>query len=100
MTTTAEIESDQAQRPFRCTRHRNPERVLRPDNRTLTQTLVVTDLRGDGVLYWVPVGERTGSGFRYGPGFNAHAADFPAGTRLVVTACIEIPDDQWEEERP
>ena len=40
-------------------------------------------------LFWRAEGAGAGSGFTFGPGFNAHATDFPEGTRLVVTAQIE-----------
>lgn len=77
--------------PFRCTRHRNPEQNLRPGNERTTRVLVATK-RPHG-MSWVPEGETTGSGFKYGPGFTAHAEDFPEGTRLVVTAQIELPGE-------
>lgn len=32
-----------------------------------------------------------GMSFVYGPGFNAMAGDFPAGTKLIITARIELP---------
>jgi hypothetical protein len=100
--------ADQKRRPFRCTRHADPGRNLRPGNESVTGVLVATRLRcltrrrpGDPPpdwlpgLYWVPEGGYpTGSGFTSGPGFNAHAEDFPEGARLVVTARIELPEQQ------
>lgn len=44
-------------------------------------------------LYWLPEGGAHGSGFTHGPGFKAHADDFPEGTRLTVTTQIEIPEE-------
>lgn len=45
--------------------------------------------------YWGPAGGRTGtSGLVSGPGFRADAADFPPGTRLTVTARLELPCDR------
>ncbi|MFI5753104.1 hypothetical protein ACIBBE_46580 [Streptomyces sp. NPDC051644] len=45
--------------------------------------------------YWGPEGGRTGdSGLVSGPGFHADAADFPPGTRLTVTARLELPCDR------
>lgn len=42
--------------------------------------------------YWGPAGARTGhSGLVAGPGFRADASDFPPGTRLTVTARLELP---------
>jgi hypothetical protein len=43
-------------------------------------------------LYWLEEGtERGGSGLLHGPGFIATATEFPEGTRLIVTAQIEMP---------
>ncbi|MGW5387168.1 hypothetical protein [Nocardia sp. NPDC003963] len=86
--------SDYADRGWRCTRHRRPEEVLSVDN--LERVTVLTagpserysDLDG---RYWN--GEGGGSGFEYGPGFKAYAGDFLPGTRLVVTARIELPEN-------
>lgn len=33
-------------------------------------------------------------GFTYGPGFKAYASDFPPGTKLIVTARIELPAEE------
>ena len=33
-------------------------------------------------------------GFTYGPGFKAYASDFPPGTKLIVTARIELPSEE------
>lgn len=44
-------------------------------------------------LFWLPEGGAHGSGFTHGPGFKAHADDFPEGTRLTVTTRIEIPEE-------
>ena len=97
----------QAEHPYRCTRHADPDRNLRPGNESTRRVLVASKVRAyqdprrpeqeprwlDG-LYWHEEGsERGGSGFTHGPGFNAHASDFPEGTRLVVTAQIEIPQE-------
>lgn len=88
----------QQEHPYRCTRHARPERVLRPDNRTRQIVLVASKLPYSGSsggflpgLFWIAENELR-SGFTYGPGFNAHADDFPEGTRLVVTAQIELPE--------
>jgi len=86
-----EIQADQRRKPWKCSRHREPSKVLRVDNTTTTAT--VTSARGKyDIAYWATEGATTGSGIESGPGFIAHAADFPEGTRLVVTARIELPD--------
>ena len=79
----------QHKNPYRCTRHADPDKYLRPGNEH-TRYVAVATRRPSG-LYWVPEGAATGSGYAFGPGFNAHASDFPEGTRLVVTAQIEMP---------
>ncbi|MEV4672813.1 hypothetical protein AB0K34_14245 [Actinomadura sp. NPDC049382] len=102
----AEIMQEQQRRPFKCTRHRDPGQVLRPDNRERTHVLVARRLpsrsshaRAGGAewlpgLFWVEEGKESGSGFAFGPGFKTHASDFPEGTRLVVTAHVELPDSE------
>lgn len=94
-----EIYTRQREHPWKCTRHNRPDEVLRPDNPETTAVLVASQilhgnppraLRG---LYWLSGDPRSsGSGLSAGPGFKAHASDFPEGTRLVITARIEIPD--------
>lgn len=95
----------QAEHPFRCTRHADPGKNLRPGNESRTVTLtavrVLHRFRGEDVpgdyldgLFWLAEGaERAGSGYTFGPGFNAHASDFPEGTRLVITAQILPPEE-------
>lgn len=95
-----EIRSRYAKSPYLCVRHTKPDEVLSTEN--LERTLVVVAqkvearfVRGidtpgevrylDG-LFW-----DGRSGFNFGPGFKAYASDFPEGTRLVVTARIELP---------
>lgn len=38
-----------------------------------------------------------GSGYTFGPGFNAHAEDFPIGTRLHITIAVEIPETEEQK---
>ncbi|HWB34857.1 MAG TPA: hypothetical protein VHA75_02425 [Rugosimonospora sp.] len=100
----AEIMQEQQRRPFKCTRHREPGQVLRPDNTERTHVLVARRIpfkssrpgasRWLDGLFWVEEGKDSGSGFTFGPGFKAHASDFPEGTRLVVTAHVELPESE------
>lgn len=76
----AEIHDDQRRSPYRCTRHREPDKVLRPDNLT-TVGVLVSVRSSHNTAYWAAEGKTTGSGIEDGPGFIAHAADFPAGTQ-------------------
>lgn len=94
-----QIWARQKTHPWKCTRHNRPEQVLRPDNPTTETVLVASRVRSGGRdpdllpgLFWLPEGaERGGSGLQRGPGFTAHADDFPEGTRLVVSTRIEMP---------
>lgn len=98
-----EIRQQYQRSPYRCVRHTNPDEVLSADNleRTTTVTaekVVAPHLRGidlpgevrhlDG-LFW-----DKRQGFTYGPGFKAYASDFPPGTKLIVTARIELPSEE------
>jgi hypothetical protein len=75
--------------PWRCVRHAAPETVLGPDNPTRSVVLTVRrDPATSGALFWEAPGGVVTSGFCYGPGFQAHAVDFPEGTRLTVTATV------------
>lgn len=83
-----------AKNPYRCFRHRKPNEVLSVDNPETTKTLVVeekftTDRWGTKQLLGLYFGHM---GVESGPGFRAFAKDFPPGTKLIVTARIELPD--------
>lgn len=88
-----EIAKRQHDKPWKCTRHANPDKVLRPDNQHVTTVMIATRIGDSPGLYWLREGETSGSGFTFGPGFNAHAADVPEFTRLVIEARLELPDD-------
>jgi hypothetical protein len=86
-----DIRDRYAKHPWRCTRHTYPDEVLSTSNSTRTTVLTAErskrypDLSD---LFW-----SEGSGFQHGPGFKAYAKDFPPGTKLIVTARIELPED-------
>ncbi|TKG67046.1 hypothetical protein [Prauserella endophytica] len=85
-----EIRQRYARSPYKCTRHLKPDEVLSAENLSRTTVLVAgKSERWPDMpeLFWN--GTR---GFRHGPGFKAYANDFPPGTRLVVTARIELPE--------
>ena len=66
-----------------CVRHNAPNEVLSIDNPETT--FEVTSRQTEHGCYF-------GShGFMHGPGFKMFANDFPAGTKLVVTARVELP---------
>lgn len=80
-----------AKRPWRCVRHAKPDEVLSADNlERVTVRVSGKSKRYPNLpdLFW-----DDGSGFEYGPGFKAYAKDFPPGTRLIVTARIELPEN-------
>jgi hypothetical protein len=88
-------------KPWKCVRHDRPDHHLRPGNESVSQVMVASRIRtkpwrgepGRYVegLYWLPEDGEHGSGVAHGPGFNAYASDFPEGTRLIVTARVEVP---------
>jgi hypothetical protein len=71
---------------FKCLKHTGTE-TMTPDSLTRTVTLEAVP-RGDcgGSLFW---GGK--NGFAHGNGYRAYAEDFPPGTKLIVTARIELP---------
>lgn len=85
-------ESSYQSKPWTCTRHTNAEKLLTLEN-MVRETVVINAAGPAGKLYWME-GERMNSGFIYGAGFKAFADDFPPGTRLIITARVETPEDQ------
>lgn len=94
---------------WRCVRHTTHDEVLAEDA-PVRETVLVSYEKDYGGLtgvkrFWAREGEsKGGGGFRYGPGFKAFAEDFPTGTRLIVTARVELPDshaatDETQAER-
>lgn len=81
--------------PFRCVKHREPGRYMKPGNEATRHVLVATasvePLPGRKPhLTWHPEGKSSGSSIASGDGYYADANEFPEGTRLVVTAQIEM----------
>lgn len=77
--------------PYLCTRHSRPDEVLSKENTKRTTVLVCSIIGDYGNTYWVPEGGTSGSGFTHGPGFKAYTEDFPVGTRIIVTAEVQLP---------
>ncbi|WP_175777600.1 hypothetical protein [Burkholderia anthina] len=69
---------------WKCLRHSDPDRVLTVENLETRHELVSTRSEHGGLYFG-------GQGFISGPGFLLYAKDFPAGTKLIVTARIELP---------
>jgi len=76
---------------WKCGRHSNPDRNLSTE-----RLEIVTVLTNQKVMYretekvlgmfW-----NGRAGLTHGDGYRAEAKDFPEGTRLIVTARIELP---------
>lgn len=88
-------------RNWKCVRHANPDKYLTLDNPANQVVLIATqvmrtNLKGDIVplgMFWRKEGQnKVSSGFSSGESHSAHAAGFPEGTRLVVTAYVETPE--------
>jgi hypothetical protein len=90
----ARLHREQVERPWKCTRHRNPEQVLTPTN--TTRTVVLTAEKSKRFpdltkLFWREGDDAdVGSGYTFGPGFRAHADDFPEGSRLIITITADV----------
>lgn len=69
---------------WRCIRHARPEEVLSAANRETRAELIVEQK---------PHGRFFGhSGFVSGPGFKAFAKDFPAGSKIIVSTVVVLPE--------
>ena len=82
----AETRATYRKNPYRCYRHSRPDEVLSVDN-PVRHTIVVSEGKPYG-NFW----DR--QGLVSGPGFKAICNDFPPGTKLIVTARIELPSEE------
>jgi hypothetical protein len=99
---TARRDLDTVSPTWKCRKHDKPDEYLTVSNPEQTAVLELhpkyrTDMHGQQALlglFWGPEGEPGGAhhGIVSGPGFWADAKNFPPGTRLIVTARIELPD--------
>ena len=84
--------------PWACRMHDKPGEYLSPTNRETTAVLALHPRYVSGSLAgysWGPEDAEKGSHpIVSGPGFWAEAKNFPPGTRLIVTARIELPDEE------
>lgn len=69
---------------WKCLRHSSPDRVLSESNPE-THFEVISRQESYGSFFG-------NNGLVTGPGFLAYAADLPAGTKLIISARIELPD--------
>lgn len=70
---------------WRCVRHSKPDEVLSATNKKTRAELVV-EQKEHGRYFGH-------SGFTFGPGFKAFAKDFPAGSKIIVTATLVLPQE-------
>lgn len=85
----AEAYARYAKYPYRCYRHIRPDEVLSAENSSTEATLTASETKYG--IYWGVTPDKASNGLVSGPGFRAIAKDFPPGTRLIVTARIELP---------
>lgn len=90
--------------PWLCIQHSNPDKFLTVDNPANSVVFVATErfttIRAEQHslgLFWVREGTEASvrasvSGFDFSSAHSAHAKNFPVGTRLVVTAYTETPE--------
>lgn len=78
--------------PFFCIRHNPNGHNLQPDSpeRTVTEVLTVEAVGDLGHFFRRPDAAEVAGGFKYGNDWNAFAADFPIGTKIVVTTQIQV----------
>ncbi|MEV6854772.1 hypothetical protein AB0M89_13295 [Streptomyces microflavus] len=99
---TARRDLDGVSTTWKCHRHSKPNEILSATNPETEATLTLHPSYTDGYLrtdppklighFWGPEDADKGHhGIVSGPGFRAIASDFPPGTRLIVTARIELP---------
>lgn len=93
-----QVTADQKRRPWKCSRHRNPEQLLTPTNLERTHVLIADRSKRfpnlkDNLFWREGSADDVGSGYVFGPGFSAHADDFPEGARIVITARVELPEE-------
>ena len=77
-------------RDWACGRHAQPDKVLSLENPAVQKVLVCTQKTFG--LTWIEEGAESGNGFSFSAAHKAWADDFPPGTRLIVTAYIETPE--------
>jgi len=71
-----------------CVRHQNKSEVLGMDNKRTEKILVNYEIDGKEKCWHN--GKNFTSGFVFGDGYKAFADDFPVGTKLKITAEIEV----------
>jgi len=88
---------------WKCYRHSKPNEVLSADNPETHTVLALHAHYTEGYYrddpprlighFWGPEDAEKGSNFIVsGPGFRAIASDYPPGTRLIITARVELPE--------
>lgn len=105
---TARRDLEGVSKTWTCRHHARPNETLSPTNQETHAVLALHPSYIDGYRtgepprlvghFWGPEDAEKGShGIVSGPGFWAEAKNFPPGTRLIVTARIELPDKENEQ---
>lgn len=101
---TARRDLEGVSKTWTCRHHARPNETLSPTNRETTAVLALHPCYIDSSRtadpprlvghFWGPEDAAKGHhGIVSGPGFWAEAKNFPPGTRLIVTARIQLPGD-------
>jgi len=87
-------ESIKRNRKWRCVKHSQPEEYLSKNNLNTKVELIV--IQKESGKYWQYVEDagtdKVRGGFIFGTGYKASADEFDIGTKLTVTANIELPE--------
>jgi hypothetical protein len=108
---TARRDIEGISKTWTCRYHARPNEILSPTNRETEAVLALHAHYVDGYRagdpprllghFWGPEdAERGSNGIVSGPGFWAEAKHFPPGTRLIVTARIELPAEDATPDAP
>ncbi|MFJ1992986.1 hypothetical protein [Streptomyces asiaticus] len=105
---TARRDLEGISKTWTCRHHSKPGETLSPTNRETEAVLALHTHYANSYRaeepprligrFWGPEDAERGShGIVSGPGFWAEAKNFPPGTRLIVTARIELPDTEEQQ---
>jgi len=76
---------------WKCVRHTSPETVLGISNLCVETVMTAQMIKDSGGINDLGIFWDGKNGFVFGNGYKAYAADFPVGTKLRITATVELP---------